>query len=288
MKKFICIIIINVIISHLGNAQDATLDTNTILIGEQIKLTITNPIESTEIWPVYDKSIVDGIEIIMATKIDTINNSISQQFTITAWDSGSYYIPPISFSKNSKTEGILLNVQTLILEEGAELKDIRQPINEPIGWSEIWPWLLGILIITTIIYLIKRYILTKKETSFNLTPKAIVPADIIAIKQLTKLENSKIWQAGNIKEYHAELSQIIRRYAENRFNFIALEMTTDEIIQETQSILNSKELSNLKTILVRSDLAKFAKSKPNNKENTESMILAKEFVNSTKKIKEND
>mgnify|MGYP004265661367 CR=1 FL=1 len=103
-----------------------------------------------------------------------------------------------------------------------------------------------------------------------------------------KLENSKIWQSGNIKEYHSELSQIIRRYTENRFNFIALEITTDEIIQEMQSKLNSEQLSNIKKILVRSDLAKFAKSKPTDKENIESMILAKEFVNATKKSKEND
>ena len=288
MKKFIYIIIINLIINKLGNAQDLKLDTNTILIGEQINLTITNSIASTEIWPVYEKSIIKGIEIIKAGEIDTINNSISQQFTITAWDSGSYYIPPISFSKNSQAEGVLLNVKTLILEEDAELKDIKQPIKEPIGWSDIWPWLLAMLVTTIIIYLIKRYVFTKKEKNFNIAPKIIIPADIIAIKQLEKLENSKIWQSGNIKEYHSELSQIIRRYTENRFNFIALEITTDEIIQEMQSKLNSEQLSNIKKILVRSDLAKFAKSKPTDKENIESMILAKEFVNATKKTKEND
>ena len=33
-------------------------------------------------------------------------------------------------------------MQTVILEEGAELKDIKQPMEAPIGWSDIWPWLV--------------------------------------------------------------------------------------------------------------------------------------------------
>ena len=41
-------------------------------------------------------------------------------------------------------------------------------------------------------------------------------------------------------------------------------------------------------LLQRADLAKFAKSKPINIENTESMQLAKGFVFSTKEKKENE
>ena len=289
MKKSIYILIIShLIISSCSFAQTATLDTNTILIGEQINLTLTNQIQNTEIWPTYNNSIVDGVEIINASEIDTINNVISQRFTITAWDSGSYYIPSISFSKNSKTQGILINVKTVTLEEDAKLKDIKQPINEPIGWSDIWPWLFIISIISALTYLVRKYVRNKKEKIKDITAEIITPADIIAIKQLTELENSKIWEKGNIKEYHSELSQIIRRYTENRFNFIALEITTDEILKEINSILSNEQLSNLRKILERADLAKFAKSKPNEKENIESMILAKEFVHSTKQKNEDD
>jgi hypothetical protein len=119
-------------------------------------------------------------------------------------------------------------------------------------------------------------------------PKVIIPADIIALKQLIKLENAKIWQEGNVKEYHSQLSEIIRRYTENRFKFIALELTTDEILEELKSILSTEQLSNLRTLLQRADLVKFAKRKPLDTDNFESMVLAKEFVNSTKQTKENE
>ena len=50
----------------------------------------------------------------------------------------------------------------------------------------------------------------------------------------------------NIKEYYSQLSEIIRRYIELRFKFIALELTTNEILQEVKPILENKYLIILK------------------------------------------
>ena len=284
MRKVIYILLL----SNFAFAQTATLDSNTILIGQQINFTITNKVTSTKIWPTYNEFLVEGIEIIKASKIDTTDGVITQEFVITAWDSGSYFIPPIAFSENSKTEGLLLNVQTIILAEDAELKDIKQPIEEPIGWSDIWPWLLGILILSLIIFILRKYVFNKNKQPIIVKPNVIIPADISALKELNALEKAKIWQEGNVKEYHSQLSEIIRRYTENRFQFIALELTTDEILQELKSILSDDQLNNLSTLLQRADLAKFAKSKPIDTENMESMVLAKGFVNATKQIKGNE
>ena len=284
MKKVITLLLI----SNFAFAQTASLDTNSILIGEQINFSISNTISETEFWPTYEKFLVEGIEIIKEGKIDTSENLISQNFIITAWDSGSYYIPTILFSANSKTEGLLLNVQTIILEEGAELKDIKKPMEAPIGWSDIWPWIVGVLLIALITLLLKKYVFNKKEETKIKTPKVIIASDIIALKELITLEKAKIWQEGKIKEYHSSLSEIVRRYTEERFQFIALELTTEEIIDELKSKLKQEQIQNLKTLLERADLAKFAKSKPNEIENMESMLLAKNFVKNTKQKKDNE
>tara|TARA_B110000003_G_scaffold44356_1_gene41916 strand:+ start:264 stop:1121 length:858 start_codon:yes stop_codon:yes gene_type:complete len=278
MKEIIALLLL----SNIAWGQTAIMDTNSILIGEQINFSVSNPISETEVWPTYDEFLAEGIEIIKQGKLDTNDNLISQNFIITVWDSGSYYIPPIAFSANNKTEGLLLNVQSVILEEGAELKDIKQPMEAPIGWSDIWPWLLGIILLTLIFFLIKRYILSKKEVIKIKKPKVIIPADITALQELTKLDQAQVWQAGNVKEYHSEISEIIRRYTENRFNFIALELATEEIISELKSKVNNEQLASITIILQRADLAKFAKSKPEETENKESMQLAKHFVAQTK------
>jgi large-conductance mechanosensitive channel len=272
-------------ISNFAFAQTSLLDTNSILIGEQINFTISNTISKTEAWPTFEEFLVKGVEIIEEGKLDTSENLISQNFIITAWDSGSYYIPPISFSVNSKTEGLLLNVQTVILEEGAELKDIKQPMLATIGWSDIWPWLLAFIVLALVIFLLKKYVFNKKEKERIEKPKVITPADITALKQLTKLEKAQLWQGGGVKEYHSELSEIIRRYTENRFNFIALELATDEIISELKSKVNNEQLASITILLQRADLAKFAKSKPDEDDNKESMQLAKHFVEQTKEKK---
>jgi len=278
MKKIIALLLV----SNIAWGQTAIMDTNSILIGEQINFSISNPISETEVWPTYDEFLADGIEIIKQGKLDTNENLISQNFIITVWDSGSYYIPPISFSETSKTEGLLLNVQSVTLEEGAELKDIKQPMEAPIGWSDIWPWILGIILFTLIVFLLKKYVFNKKEVIKIKKPKVIIPPDITALQQLTKLEEAQVWQAGNVKEYHSEISEIIRRYTENRFNFIALELATEEIISELKSKVNNEQLASITIILQRADLAKFAKSKPEETENKESMQLAKHFVAQTK------
>ena len=278
MKKLILFLLI----SNFAFAQTAIMDTNSILIGEQINFSISNNISETEVWPTYEEFLVEGVEIIKKGKIDTSENLISQKFIITAWDSGSYYISPISFSANSKTQGLLLIVQTIILEEGAELKDIKQPIEAPIGWSDIWPFLLALITLGVIIFLLKKYVFNKSEKVKIEKPKVMIAAHITALEQLKKLDKAQLWQSGSIKEYHTELSEIIRRYSENRFNFIALELATDEIISELKSKVNNEQLASITILLRRADLAKFAKSKPDEDENKESMVLAKNFVGQTK------
>lgn len=285
MKKLIFIFLLS---SNALFSQTISVDTNSILIGQQINLTIRNEISDVTIWPIYNDTIVNGIEIINSSNIDTSEEFLSQTFTITAWDSGSYYIPPIQFSENSKTTGILLNVSEIILEEGAALKDIKKPMSAPIGWSEIWPWLLVVIIIALIIIILRKYVFVRKQNKIKLAPKVIIPAHVVALKELDKLDKAKIWQAGNIKKYHTELSEIIRRYTEIRFRFIALELTTAEIIENLKDKVSSSEIKNIKLLLQRSDLAKFAKSKPIDIENTESMQLAKGFVLSTKEKKVNE
>ena len=280
MKKIISILLI----SHIAFSQTANLDTNTILIGQQINFTISNNTDSNESWPVYNEFLVKGIEIIKASRIDTTDNIITQRFVITAWDSGSYYIPSISFSSNNETEGLLLTVNNIVLEENAKLYDIKKPMKAAIGWSDIWPWLLIISIITLFIYLLKKYVFNNKKKINIKTPKIIIPADVMALEQLSALEKAKIWQAGDIKKYYTLISEIIRRYTENRFKFIALELTTYEIINELKNKVDKKQLNNITVLLERADLAKFAKSKPDENENKESMQLAKNFVKETKKV----
>ena len=276
--------------STLLFSQVQNLDTSVIRIGEQTKLSISCNFEKGEsfVWPNFNDTIISGVEIIERTKVystetkDTI--TISQQFIITAFDSGNYYLPPIIFNETQKAEGLILNVKTIELADDAELKDIKPPINAPYGWSDIWPFLLGILLVILIYFLLKKYVFVKKKTEVKRKPKIIIPPDVIALNELATLKDKELWQSGKLKKYHSKISEILRTYLEDRFQILALELPTYDILQSLRNKgIQSENLHTLTTILQRADLAKYAKSKPTDSENDESMSQSVSFVRNTKK-----
>lgn len=289
MKKLIIFILI-ILSNKISLAENfqATLDTNAILIGQQIKFSLKCSDLNSEInWPILTDSILNGIEIIKFSKIDTIYNkdtSITyyQEFIITAWDSGAYYIPPIKLNNNLVSEGFLLNVFSIDIKESDSLKDIKEQIEAKFSLLDYWIWILVLLIVLLGIYLFNKFFNKSNQTATTKKVIIKIAPNIIATNALDKLEKKKLWQEGKIKEYYSEISEILRTYIDSRFNIIALELTTEEIINKISKNISSESTKELRTLLLRSDLAKFAKSKPIDVENNESMLLAKKLVDQTK------
>jgi len=289
MKKLIIFILI-ILSNKISLAENfqATLDTNAILIGQQIKFSLKCSDLNSEInWPILTDSILNGIEIIKFSKIDTIYNkdtSITyyQEFIITAWDSGAYYIPPIKLNNNLVSEGFLLNVFSIDIKESDSLKDIKKQIEAKFSLLDYWIWILVLLIVLLGIYLFNKFFNKSNQTATTKKVVIKIAPNIIATNALDKLEKKKLWQEGKIKEYYSEISEILRTYIDSRFNIIALELTTEEIINKISKNISSESTKELRTLLLRSDLAKFAKSKPIDVENNESMLLAKKLVDQTK------
>jgi len=275
----ICILIL--LINSQAWSQEISVDTNIIFVGQQAEIKISNNIKNSEFWPNFNDTLVKGLEIVQSD-FDTLSEEITQKIIITSWDSGSYYIPPVKFSATSKSNALIINVLLPNIDANSELKDIKGPLDDNIGWSDIWPWLVLILIILLSIFTYKKYFNKKKKTV--VVKKNIqTPAHILALNSLKKLENKKLIDKKDIKEYYSSISEIIRRYIENRFNFPALELTTYEILNIITAIIKKEESISLKNILEISDLVKFAKKIPDQIENVKNLNLATDFVKKTKK-----
>ena len=124
---------------------------------------------------------------------------------------------------------------------------------------------------------------TKKKKEVKIKPKVVIPSDIIALNELAILKDKELWENGKLKQYHSEISEILRTYLEERFRILALELPTYDILQNLKNRnLQKEDLIMLTTILQRADLAKYAKSKPTDSENNESMDLSVDFVKNTK------
>ncbi len=288
----------------------ATLDTNSILIGDQINLNIefSSSKNNIVIWPLFNDTITNEIEIIGKSEIDTIITeqqdliTLKQILKITSFDSGYYEIPPVKFIYREKndtatynvfTAPLFLNVLTIPVDTTKAMMPIKGPISAPYTLREAVPWILigvGVLLIGLFLfyYFRKR---KKKEPLFKLKPKPKIPPHVIALNALEKLRINKLWQSGKIKEYHTEITDIIRVYIHDRFGIDAMEMTTNEILEsfnKKSEKVDDRLKNKLKQTLMLADLVKFAKEKPLPLENDKSLNNSIDFVKETiRKIENN-
>ncbi len=165
-----------------------------------------------------------------------------------------------------------------------DIKDVKSPVTIPLDWKLIVLFILiGLIIIGAIIYFYRRY--KKKKAGVVVEKKIIVqPPHVIAIASLNRLEEKQLWQKGKVKEYHSEITEIIRKYFEDRFNLPALELTTSEAIDALRKRKEAEIILDItNSFLNNADLVKFAKFQPLVEVNEEMMAQAREIVNKTAK-----
>lgn len=302
--------------SYSAKAQEikatAKLDSNSIKIGQQVKLKLSiqyrvdNGKHIKIKWPEITDTIRKEVEVVGQSKTDTIipdkNNPFqfvqTKTLYITSFDSGYWAIPPFKFKVNDDTNGIfteplLLAVSTIAIDTTIAIKDIKAPFDEKYTWLDwlkdnmyvVYGTLVAILVVLIIIYLIRYFKKIKPPVVFVEAPK--IPAHQIAFEKLDKLKEEKLWQEGKLKLYHIMLTEIIREYIENRFKIQALEQTTDEILYGFRNVaIDDESRIRLKQILILADLVKFAKEQPLPNENEKSMSNAYDFITGTKRDEE--
>ena len=283
----------------------ATLDSTLILIGGQIdlKLEVSQPSNLKINFPLFTDTITKNVEIVEKGEIDSLrldNNRLvlSQLYRITSFDSGLHYIPPIQFeviqnnARNiAESNALSLMVVNPFKEVDPQkgVTDIKGPQKAPFKISEILGFIylyggialaLGLLI-WLILYLRKN----KGEGGISLAkPKPLEPAHVIALRELDKIKELKLWEQNKVKEFYTQISNTIRTYIEHRYDAPALEQTSIEIFNSLKSIdIDKKSMEQLTQVLELSDLVKFAKFQPLPDENGLTLMNSYFFVNQTKK-----
>ena len=287
----------------LVNGQEIKLRTalehDSIWLGDQIRMLIV--VEQTAGSKVEFPQLPDSIqkiEILKKSKIDTskldgTRLQLKQTYLVTCFDSGAHYIPSFYFKvKNGEhTDSLRSNDLTLFVKlPPVDFKkgpaDIKKPFSAPITLKEIAPWLLGFILIGTIVFLLIYAISrrTKNKPLFQRPPKPKLPPHVIALNDLDKLKTEQLWQHGKVKDYYTRLTDIVRVYIEDRFYMTAMEQTTFEILagfKGKDSQIDDKSFNELKDILELADFVKFAKLTPLPDENHNMLSNAYLFVKNT-------
>jgi hypothetical protein len=277
------------------------LDTNTMLIGDQVglQLQVTGPEGMELLWPNFPDTL-DKFLIIDRSPLDTVPRApgspvtLTQRLLLTTFDSGLYAIPPIpvyyrmlpdTTIRMAESRPHYLAVHTVAVDTTKPIKPIKGPRKVALTFWEILRWILiGLalfLLIASVLYYLKKR--KNKEPVFRLRQRLQLQPHEIALQELEKLRIRKLWQQGQVKEYYSELTEILRRYIENRFTVPALESTSAGILHdllETPGV-NREAWDLLGQVLMLADMVKFAKEKPGPQKNEESLEKGIEFVNQT-------
>lgn len=282
----------------------ARLDSTNILIGDQVKLflEVDHPKNVKVEFPNVPDTLAGKIEVLNRSGVDTfeVDNNADfqkqiQSYLITCFDSGSYRIPPQWFKVDLNgnvdsvpTNGVTLNVFTMAIDTTKGPTDIKMPYDAPLTLKEVSPYILGVILIGAIIFFILYSIKRKKKGQpiFVRPEKPKEPAHIVALRELDRIKNEKIWQKDKVKQYYSEVTDTLRKYIEDRYEIPAMEQTTDEILSSfkfRRDLLKEKSYTNLSRILSLADLVKFAKYSPLPDDNNLTLVDAYFFVNDTKK-----
>ncbi|WP_298650392.1 hypothetical protein [uncultured Proteiniphilum sp.] len=310
----LCLIFVTSLAAQKASVQ-ATVQPTEILIGEQalVNLKVITPKDKIIHFPVYEKEMIPGIEVIAMLPPDTtIENNVMTlnfKYVVTSFDSTLYHVPSIpifdgtdtifSNSFGLKVTSPELSDSTLAYLERIhkgetdsidfrqlQLNDIKSVRKAPFVWTDyLWIcWIiLGIALILGLIGVIIYLVLKKKKKGYFFKPPVVLPAHVRALSELDRLKAEKIWQQGREKEFYSRLTEVLRFYIYEREGINAMEMTSGEILNEIRKTTDVESAyENLKQILSTSDLVKFAKYRPYPDENDLSMVNAYFFINQTR------
>lgn len=241
-------------------------DSTTYLIGEQAVFTLEYNGAPDVHWHGFKDTLSKDLEIVDISRIDTIEQGhYKQKFFITSWDSGYFVVPPIRIGENQSAPS-LLRFNTVELDPQSDFKPIKDQMDTPWIFDEIKEFVLWSSLVLALLiggfFIARHYYLKNKNLE---KPAPVIPErPVMEVlwERYQTLASSKIWEQGKEKEFHVELSLILRKFLEFKYKIKALEETTGNITKQLNSLGIDRVLKDeVNHILNFSDMVKFAKQK---------------------------
>lgn len=244
----------------------ATVDRSKIMIGEQVRMTLTAEIPENEPIRFFQLDSLPHFEFLQKEKIDTNNTGIgtrlSQVIHITSFDSGHWVIPQLPLGDQAITDSIPMDIGF------SSPFDPQQPYHDVKDIIEVKPaepekpdykwWYIGggaLLLIILLLY----FLLRKKKKPAPTPPAPPVDPYKEAMDKLDSLRQ----RSSDPKTYYSELVDIFRIYVLKKKGVHSLQNTTDDLVKQLRDIgLNHDKYEQLSGTLRLSDLVKFAKYIP--------------------------
>ena len=158
------------------------------------------------------------------------------------------------------------------------LRDIKPPLEIPSGWAWLL-WAAAALAVAALLYAGWRYWRRKQAER---PPVPVIPPHIRAKQKL----HEALGLLAEPRPFCILVSDTIRQYLEERFDFHAPERTTEEFLYELQgtNLLTPDQKTSLGEFLERCDLVKFARYEPREPELRDLHASALRLVEETEPV----
>jgi hypothetical protein len=279
--------------SYCHSQTVMTADRTQVLIGDQVKATITTNLSQGKEWRnlenVWPDSI-PGIEVVSGPEIDN-KNPASARYTwiVSVFDTGWVRIPslPVVIRDGNRLDTFMTNdipIEVLIVEpDSTGLAGIKDIVRQPFSlwyYRKYWPHLLILLAL-----LLGAYVWWRKRNRPEELVEEMIPEPLPhewALQELAVLEERKLWQQGEVKEHYTLLTGIFREYLERLYGIQAKEQTTDEILHQLSfQDLRPELLNDTGELLSVADLIKFAKADPGTDIHAATIERVRRFIRET-------
>jgi hypothetical protein len=253
-----------------------TVDSTQVTVGDRVTLTVSvdHEISARVAWP--DSLDLGPFEVLEARaglpEVSGTRGRSTAVLSLTVFELGEVEIPSFELQVLSEDGGVEvvstdrygIEVVSVGADETGDIREIRGPMA--IAISAVRVALFAILLVILLILAYALFRRLRRRPSDDSTPvpgPPLRPPHEIALEALDRLAASPMLERGQVKEYHIEISDILRRYVEARFGVPALEMTTWEVVEGLERFGVEREFRDeARSFLDRCDLVKFAKVRP--------------------------
>lgn len=216
-----------------------------------------------------------------------------RNYALEAPSSGRHRVPPLRFEfsdgrgagANSTlellTDELPLDVAPLpAAKVDAELKPARAALDPVVRRVVPWHWVAAA---GSLCLLAVGGLLGLRHRRRRRHARAQLTAYEQAVAALAALDRKGAPAAADADGWFVELSAIVRRYLEERFQVRAPELTTEEFLQEAQRApeLDTAQRARLGVFLERCDRVKFAGWRPEAAESLATLAAAHAFIDET-------
>ncbi len=281
--KIIALLVLALFI-HQGYGQEVTasIDRDSLLIGEQIELQLSASADPEALILFPEGQTFYPLEVVNESAIDTLSKrpqlSLRKTYKITQFDAGDYLIAPqqITINRNPyTTEAIPVRINDVVVDTTAQglydIKPLGQKTPEP---QSHWPYVL----ITALIAIgLLVYFKRSREK------KRVISPFEEAIRSIDRLKQIEVVKAASI--YYSATS-IFKTYLHRRLSLSTEQRTSKELIGLLDSLgqnepyyQQTKEQQNgLKELLNRAELYKFAKQSVTDEQRSADLLLVSQTI----------